>query len=212
MPTQSAIAVLTYCGKVVVLTRRAKTRRHFPGIICCPGGKLDPGETPRQAIQRELVEELGLGPSVYQLDPEPLQLEMLDSDGKISDLVYVFSGVLIPINGDFKPYSSWGRWFNTEEIDEVLIYPLNEGICRDECVGELTRAALRLSYLNLCNRECVSSLKQAKSYIGGVISDMERELSRAFSSESYAEKCLEDAEKDFEDALKTCKGIVVARS
>jgi 8-oxo-dGTP diphosphatase len=32
----------------------------LPGAWCFPGGHIEPGETPRRAIIRELVEELGI--------------------------------------------------------------------------------------------------------------------------------------------------------
>jgi len=44
----------------VVLTLRAAGLRRHGGQWACPGGHLDPGETPEQAALRELEEEVGL--------------------------------------------------------------------------------------------------------------------------------------------------------
>lgn len=44
----------------VVLTLRASGLRRHGGQWACPGGRLDPGETPEVAALRELEEELGL--------------------------------------------------------------------------------------------------------------------------------------------------------
>lgn len=47
-------------GAAVVLTLRASGLRRHGGQWACPGGRLDPGETPEAAALRELEEELGL--------------------------------------------------------------------------------------------------------------------------------------------------------
>ncbi len=48
----------------LLFTRRAMTLRRQPGEICFPGGKIDPGESPLEAAQRELWEELGVHPTM----------------------------------------------------------------------------------------------------------------------------------------------------
>lgn len=47
-------------GHAVVLTRRALTLRAHPGQWALPGGRVDAGETPREAAIREVREEIGL--------------------------------------------------------------------------------------------------------------------------------------------------------
>jgi 8-oxo-dGTP pyrophosphatase MutT (NUDIX family) len=60
----AAVAVVVMPGAAgqagVVLTVRATGLRRPGGQWACPGGRLDPGETPEQAALRELEEELGL--------------------------------------------------------------------------------------------------------------------------------------------------------
>lgn len=47
-------------GIAILLTRRTTTLRGHGGQWALPGGRCDPGESPRQAALRELHEELGL--------------------------------------------------------------------------------------------------------------------------------------------------------
>jgi 8-oxo-dGTP diphosphatase len=56
--TRVAAAVLVRGGKIL-LARRAAGKK-LAGLWEFPGGKLDAGETPAQALVRELKEELGL--------------------------------------------------------------------------------------------------------------------------------------------------------
>jgi mutator protein MutT len=43
-----------------ILTRRAKTLNAHAGQWALPGGRIDPGESPEEAVRRELHEEVGL--------------------------------------------------------------------------------------------------------------------------------------------------------
>jgi coenzyme A diphosphatase NUDT7 len=59
----AAVMALTFeepQGVVTVLIRRGQSLRVGPGEIAFPGGRIDPGETPRAAALRELEEELGV--------------------------------------------------------------------------------------------------------------------------------------------------------
>jgi mutator protein MutT len=53
-----AIAVICRDGSVLICQRKADDR--FGGLWEFPGGKCEPGETPAQAVQREVMEELGI--------------------------------------------------------------------------------------------------------------------------------------------------------
>ena len=53
-----AAGVLIEDGRVLLSRRKAGT--HLEGVWEFPGGKAEPGEDPRAALQRELEEELGI--------------------------------------------------------------------------------------------------------------------------------------------------------
>ena len=54
-----AAAVITRPDGRFLLARRPEGKP-YPGYWEFPGGKLEPGENPQQALNRELMEELGL--------------------------------------------------------------------------------------------------------------------------------------------------------
>ncbi len=55
---RGVIGVLEERGRVLLIRRSAHVTR--PGMWCFPGGHVEPGETSRKAIRRELKEELGI--------------------------------------------------------------------------------------------------------------------------------------------------------
>lgn len=57
-PVDVATLMFVFRGDQVLLIR--KKRGLGKGLINAPGGRVDPGETPRQAAVRELSEEVGL--------------------------------------------------------------------------------------------------------------------------------------------------------
>ena len=57
--TRVAAAVVLRADGTVLLAQRPPGKA-YAGYWEFPGGKLEPGETPRQALDRELAEELGL--------------------------------------------------------------------------------------------------------------------------------------------------------
>ena len=57
-----AAAVLIESGRVLLTQRKAGT--HLAGAWEFPGGKVEPGEDPRDALRRELREETGIDATV----------------------------------------------------------------------------------------------------------------------------------------------------
>ena len=65
MPLLVTAAIVVQNGKIL-LTRRPQDKRH-PGMWEFPGGKVDPGESPEEALRRELFEELGVAAAVDRI-------------------------------------------------------------------------------------------------------------------------------------------------
>lgn len=61
----SAVFILVREG-LVLMERRPDLDGYFPNEWLFPGGKMDPGELPEQAMLREAAEELGVQPLHYR--------------------------------------------------------------------------------------------------------------------------------------------------
>lgn len=60
-------AVVEVDGKVLCM-QRGETRYSYTSHLWeFPGGKIEPGETPQQAVHRELLEEMDLAVTVHEL-------------------------------------------------------------------------------------------------------------------------------------------------
>lgn len=57
-PRHGAVGVVVESGKFLVIRRSLTVKA--PGLLCFPGGGIELGETPEQAVVRELEEELSL--------------------------------------------------------------------------------------------------------------------------------------------------------
>ena len=62
MELLECVAFLLIRGNTVLAERRKLTKKVVSGVIAMPGGHLEEGEPPEEALSRELCEELGIVP------------------------------------------------------------------------------------------------------------------------------------------------------
>lgn len=60
----NVVAAVIYDGDKILITKRSGGE--FDGMWEFPGGKIESGETHREALERELMEELSIGASMEQ--------------------------------------------------------------------------------------------------------------------------------------------------
>ncbi len=68
-PTLAVVAAALVDSEGRVLLQKRPTGKAMAGLWEFPGGKIDPGETPENALSRELMEELGIQVSPADLQP-----------------------------------------------------------------------------------------------------------------------------------------------
>lgn len=90
----------------VLLLRRAPQER-FPGLWELPGGKADPGETPGQALARELAEESGLSINGPLRRVGPARRRVTPTGKRICEFVYEVKVHGIPALSDEHDAHVW---------------------------------------------------------------------------------------------------------
>ena len=95
----SACALVDVDGRVL-LTRRPQGKS-MAGLWEFPGGKLEPGETPEQAIIRELGEELGIDVTKACLAPLTFASHAYDDFHLLMPLYICrkWDGMVMPLEG-----------------------------------------------------------------------------------------------------------------
>lgn len=112
-PPNAASVALIDRDKVLLIQR---ARKPYFGMWSLPGGRLEPGETPEQAAEREIMEEVGL--RVWRLHPIR---RMFLGDGNFVLQVYAteaFEGEIVA-SDEVSAY----RWVRADDIGSMYTTP-----------------------------------------------------------------------------------------
>lgn len=114
----------------VLLVHRSLSRRWYPDAWDLPGGHVEPGETPRRALERELAEELGIqatvtGERFAQVRGEDFRMDVWVLDRWHGE----------PINQDLHEHDALA-WLTASEMGAFHL--------ADHRLPQLVRAALEL--------------------------------------------------------------------
>ena len=124
-PPNAASVALIDRDKVLLIQR---ARKPYFGMWSLPGGRLEAGETPEQAAEREIMEEVGL--RVWRLHPIK---RMLLGEGRFVLQVFAteaFEGEIVASD----EVSAW-RWVRLDEIGNMHTTP---------DLGEVVAGAFRI--------------------------------------------------------------------
>lgn len=116
----AAAVVLVDTDGRVLISSRPDYKTVMPGYWEFPGGKLEEGETPEEALRREIDEELGIKLGCFT----PLSF-ISEPRGKYHVIVYVY--ICREWNGIPCPMESQGmKWVRVNELSQWDILPANK--------------------------------------------------------------------------------------
>ncbi|NOW47022.1 8-oxo-dGTP diphosphatase [Novosphingobium sp. SG751A] len=119
-----AVALLREDGHIL-MQRRPEGKQHG-GLWEFPGGKIDPGEGPIEAAQREMEEELGVGLEARAL--MPVSFAHSDEGRRVLLLLYiarVWSGD--PVAREGQQFA----WVAPDALSDLDMPPLDVPLVRD---------------------------------------------------------------------------------
>ena len=129
MPTQIVVAGAVIWGSAVLVAQRARPPE-LAGRWELPGGKVAPGETERDALARELAEELGLALGDIAVG------DRLGDDIPLNGTTTLRAYRVRLIRGEPHPHDHRAlRWVTAAELHDVDWVPADRG-----WLGDLARA------------------------------------------------------------------------
>lgn len=112
------MVIAVVCGLILkddgrVLAARRSSSMDLPGKWEFPGGKVEPGETPEEALIREINEELGILVRISRAMPAHVHHYREKSIKLIPFVCSVISGEV-----RLKEHQSWS-WFHHKELETL---------------------------------------------------------------------------------------------
>jgi 8-oxo-dGTP diphosphatase len=125
MPTQIVVAGAVIRGPAVLVAQRARPPE-LAGRWELPGGKVAPGETERDALARELAEELGL-----RVDDIAVA-DRLGDDIVLDGAMTLRAYLVRLLGGEPRPHDHRAlRWVTAAELPDVDWVPADRGWLTD---------------------------------------------------------------------------------
>jgi 8-oxo-dGTP diphosphatase len=129
MPTQIVVAGAVICDSTVLVAQRVRPPE-LAGRWELPGGKVAPGETERDALARELSEELGVAIGDIAVG------DRLGNDIALDDATTLRAYRVRLVRGEPHPHDHRAlRWVTAAELRDVDWVPADRG-----WLGDLVRA------------------------------------------------------------------------
>ncbi|WP_282099816.1 (deoxy)nucleoside triphosphate pyrophosphohydrolase [Qipengyuania mesophila] len=129
-PTWICVVALALAdGEGRWLMHRRPPGKHHAGLWEFPGGKVDAGETPREALIREIREELGLALAVEGLSPAGFA-EETRAEARAPIVIMLYTSVW---NGSSLAALEGGEigWFTAQEVARLDKPPLDVALAAD---------------------------------------------------------------------------------
>ena len=113
------VAALIVRGGRLLIARRPEGR-HMAGRWEFPGGKLEKGESPEDAVEREIREELGLAVRAGRI------YQAIAYSYPEKDVLLLFYAAAV-VSGEPRPIEEAEiRWVTVEELDGYVFAPVDE--------------------------------------------------------------------------------------
>ncbi|MCT2558246.1 (deoxy)nucleoside triphosphate pyrophosphohydrolase [Tsuneonella sp. YG55] len=113
------------------LLQRRPLEKHHGGLWEFPGGKIEVGESPRNALVRELNEEL-----TVTIDPQDLVAqafaEEMPAGGRPGIVILLYTVIAWQGFPVAEPGAEIG-WFGLAEADRLALPPLDKALVRSLC-------------------------------------------------------------------------------
>lgn len=108
------------------MSRRAEARNPFNNLWQFPGGGIEFGEDPRDAVLREVWEETGLKVALLSQHPFAFNYTNEEATNHIIVLGFVAKYVSGEIDVSRDPNTGEAKWFTYDEIDFEKTSPLTK--------------------------------------------------------------------------------------
>ena len=115
-----AVGALIMDGGKILLGKHIPERKGFwQGKWICPGGRLELGETIKEGVLRDVMEETGLEVELVEF---LLAFDRIFEEGGVKNHVVYIDYLAKVKGGSLKAASDLGiaRWFQRAELDKVL--------------------------------------------------------------------------------------------